>query len=259
MLNRLDKFEHFFERVMEESVGRIFRSPVQPAEIGRRLERAMESNQVVSVDGIIVPNDYRVEMNPQDMVIFADFVPALCRQMESWLSELAANRGYDFIDHVRVQIMGNDGIGRRQIFIESEIRELPNFDQKEQDRIQKTEVMRVVRNTGDVPPKLLRFIGGDDAGATIIVRRPLLQIGRALDNDIVLESAEVSRHHARLEYRGTSFHIVDLGSTNGTSLNGVTITDSELAHGDRITLGNITLEFLPYSASGTPDATRSAS
>lgn len=257
-MNRLDKFEHFFERIMEESVGRIFRSPVQPAEIGRRLERAMEANQVVSVEGIIVPNDYKVEMNPQDMVTFADFVPALCRQMEEWLGDLAATRGYEFIDRVRVQIFGVDEVSRRQIYVESEIRELPNFDQREQDEIQKTEVMRVVKSTGNIPPKLLRFVGGDDAGATIIVRRPLLQIGRALDNDIVLESAEVSRHHARIEYRGTSFYIVDLGSTNGTMINGVATTEAELAHGDQITMGNITLEFLPYTPSEARDAHRAA-
>jgi hypothetical protein len=257
-MNPLDKFEHFFERVMEESVGRIFRSPVQPAEIGRRLERAMESNQVVSVDGIIVPNDYNVEMNPQDMVIFAEFVPALCRQMEEWLTDLAKNRSYEFIDHVRVQIVGAEGVSRRQIFVEAEIRELPNFNQHEQDQIQKTEVMRVVRDTGDIPPKLLRFVGGHETGSTIIVRRPLVAIGRALDNDIVLESAEVSRHHARIDYRGSAFFIVDLGSTNGTLLNGERTVESELQHGDRITLGDITLEFLPYTptSSEIPGAIR---
>ncbi len=250
-MNRLDKFEHFFERVMEESVGRIFRSPIQPAEIGRRLERAMESNQVVSVDGIIVPNDYKVDMNPQDMVIFADFVPVLCRQMEEWLIDLASARDYGFIDHVRVQIAGDENVNRRQIFVDAEIKELPNFSQAEQDEIQKTEVMRIVQTTGNIPPKLLKFVDGDYVGSTIIVRRPLLQIGRSLDNDIVLESAEVSRHHARLEYRGEAFHILDLGSTNGTSLNGRQVSESRLEHGDRIMFGNITLEFLPYTTNST--------
>lgn len=249
-MNRLDRFENFFERIMEESVGRIFRSPVQPAEIGRRLERAMESSQVVSVEGIIVPNDYRVEMNPQDMVIFADFVPALCRQMEDWLRDLASSRNYEFIDQVRVQIIGEDDVSRRQIHVESEIRELPNFSRAEQDQVQKTEVMRIVENTGNIPPKLLRFVDGFDVGATIIVRRNVLTVGRALDNDIVLESAEVSRHHARIEYRGERFHIMDLGSTNGTLVNGASSHDMELNDGDRITMGNITLEFLPYTSSG---------
>ncbi len=110
-MSRLDRFENFFQRVMEDSVGRIFRTPVQPAEIGRRLERAMESNQVISVEGVIVPNDYEVILNPLDMVVFSDFVSALCRQMEDWLVDMATDRGYGFVDHVRVQIRGDVNVG----------------------------------------------------------------------------------------------------------------------------------------------------
>lgn len=247
-MNRLDKFEGFFQRIMEESVGRIFRTPVQPAEIGRRIERAMESNQVISVEGVIVPNDYQVVMNPQDMVVFADFVPSLCRQMEEWLVDLAADRGYGFVDHVRVQINGDDNVGRRSIYVDASIIELPDYDRSAQDEIQRTEVMRVIESTGSVPPKLLRFVEGPHVGDAIIMRRQMLTIGRALDNDVVVDSAEVSRHHARVEHRDGGFWIVDLGSTNGTSVNGGQIDEHELQHGDRMTLGNVVLEFLPYSA-----------
>jgi hypothetical protein len=251
-MNRLDKFERFFERVMEESVGRIFRAPVQPAEIGRRLERAMESNQVVSVEGVIVPNDYQVVMNPEDMVVFADFIPVLCRQMEEWLIDLATGRGYGFVDHVRVQITGDAGIRRRTIYVDAGIIELPNFNRAEQDQIQRTEVMRVIQSTGNVPPRLLRYIGGPHEGEAIIIRRPRLTVGRALDNDLVVDSAEVSRHHARVEYRDTQFWVIDQGSTNGTTVNGTQVSEHLLTFGDRITFGNMTLEFLPYEARRAP-------
>lgn len=246
-MNGLDRFERFFESVMEGSVGRIFRSPVQPAEIGRRLERAMESNQVVSVDGIIVPNDYLVHMNPQDMVVFADFVPVLCHQMEEWLIDLAAQREYEFIDHVRVQIFGDDTIARRAIHVDSSISELPDFDKVKQDEVQRTEVYRVVKHTGDVPPKLLRFTDGDSAGETVILRRPVISIGRALDNDVIIDSAEVSRHHARIEVHDGEYEIVDLGSTNGTHVNGRPANQTRLMHGDRITFGTVAVDFLPYT------------
>lgn len=247
-MNKLDKFEGFFQRIMEESVGRIFRTPVQPAEIGRRIERAMESNQVISVEGVIVPNDYQVVMNPQDMVVFADFVPSLCRRMEEWLVDLAADRGYGFVDHVRVQINGDDNVGRRSIYVDATIIELPDYDRSAQEEIQRTEVMRVIESTGSVPPKLLRFVEGPHLGDAIIMRRQSLSIGRALDNDVVVDSAEVSRHHARLEHRESGFWVVDLGSTNGTSVNGGQIDEHALQLGDRMTLGNVVLEFLPYSA-----------
>src|SRR5688572_25034438 len=245
-MNRLDRFESFFQRVMEDSVGRIFRTPVQPAEIGRRLERAMESNQVISVEGVIVPNDYEVILNPQDMVVFADFVPALCRQMEDWLTDLASERGYGFVDHVRVQIKGDNDVGRRTIYVDASIVELPDFDRAREEEIQRTEVLRVIEETGNVPPRLLRFVEGPFAGDSIILRREQMTIGRALDNDIVIDSAEVSRHHARIEHRGSGFFLIDLGSTNGTSVNGTQISEHELQYGDRITLGNVVFEYLPY-------------
>ena len=245
-MNRLDRFESFFQRVMEDSVGRIFRTPVQPAEIGRRLERSMESNQVISVEGVIVPNDYEVILNPLDMVVFADFVSALCRQMEDWLADLATERGYGFVDHVRVQIRGDANIGRRTIFVDSRVIELPDFDRARDDELQRTEVMRVIEETGNIPPRMMKFVDGPIAGDAIILRRETLSIGRALDNDVVIDSAEVSRHHARIEYRGPSFCIVDLGSTNGTSVNGSSIQTHELAYGDRVTMGNVVFEFHPY-------------
>ncbi|MEZ4523059.1 MAG: DUF3662 and FHA domain-containing protein [Thermomicrobiales bacterium] len=245
-MSRLDRFESFFQRVMEDSVGRIFRTPVQPAEIGRRLERAMESNQVISVEGVIVPNDYEVILNPLDMVVFADFVSALCRQMEDWLIDMASDRGYGFVDHVRVQIRGDENVGRRTIYVDSSIVELPDFDRERDDELQRTEVMRVIQETGNIPPRLLRFVQGPISGDSVILRRELLTIGRALDNDIVVDSAEVSRHHARIEYHAPDFLLLDLGSTNGTTVNGSQIQQHELSFGDRVTMGNVVFEFLPY-------------
>ena len=106
----LDRFEQGVERLVEGSIGRLFRSPVQPAEIGRKLERAMVAGQVVSVDSTLVPNDFRVAMHPLDMVLFVDYVAALSRQMEQWLAEVATARDFTLIDRVRVQIAGDGSV-----------------------------------------------------------------------------------------------------------------------------------------------------
>jgi len=52
----LDRFEQLFERIVAGTIMRWFRSPMQPAEIGRKLERAMEDGRVVSVGSTMVPN-----------------------------------------------------------------------------------------------------------------------------------------------------------------------------------------------------------
>ncbi len=249
VVNSLDRFEGFFERLMEGSVGRIFRSPIQPAEIGRRLERAMESNQVSTVEGIVVPNDYIVYLHPDDMVLFSDFATSLCHQMEDWLIDLADERNYGFIDQVRIQLYGDESVTVRSIVVDAQIVELGDYDPDEQEAIQRTEVYRVVEHTGDVPPKLVRAIRADGHEQSFMLRKRTTSIGRSTSNDIVIEIPEVSRHHARIEYGQGQFRIVDLGSTNGTTVNGRRVTNATIEDHDEIMLGTARLEIVPYHSS----------
>ena len=72
----------------------------------------------------------------------------------------------------------------------------------------------------------------------------ICQIGRSLSNEVVVQDAEVSRHHATVEVRGNDHILSDVGSRNGTSLNGVRISGPvRLKHGDRIEVGNTTVIF----------------
>jgi hypothetical protein len=249
VVNSLDRFEGFFERLMEGSVGRIFRSPIQPSEIGRRLERAMESNQISTVDGIVVPNDYIVYLHPDDMVLFSDFATSLCHQMEDWLIDLADERNYGFIDQVRIQLIGDESIPVRSIVVDAHIVELDGYDPDQQEDIQRTEVYRVVEQTGNIPPKLVRAIRDDGQEQSFMLRKQVTTIGRSASNDIVIEIPEVSRQHARIEYAQGRFKITDLGSTNGTMVNGVRVTSRVIEDHDEIMLGTARLEIIPYRTS----------
>lgn len=249
MISSLQRFEDFVERLMEGSVGRIFRTPLQPAEIGRRLERAMEGQKLSTVEGPIVPNDYLVRLNPEDMVQFADFIGPLCVQMEEWLLDLAEERDYGFIDHVRVQIVADPKVPRRAIEVEATIAQIPDYDPAAQLHWQHTEVYRAIEETGNVTPKFLRVVDGPLPEQLFLLRQKVVTIGRAPDNDVVLEAAEVSRHHARLEYHNGTFEVIDLGSTNGTFVNGVAVTRAPLDDGDELTFGTVRLQFLPYETS----------
>ncbi len=242
----LDRFEQFFERIVEGTIMRFFRSPIQPAEIGRKLERAMEDGRVVSVGSVLVPNTYRAEMHPQDMVAFADFVVPLSRQMEGWLAEEIADRGYRTLGRVRVQIVGDEQVPRRTIRVEAQTSATLDRPAIEEDQIQKTEVYRVIRESTGVPPRLLRVMNGPGKDRTFTIRAATTSVGRGLDNDLVLESTDVSRHHAQIEYRDGSYHLTDLGSTNGSRVNGQPVQRAILRDGDEIEFGSLHLQFLPY-------------
>jgi pSer/pThr/pTyr-binding forkhead associated (FHA) protein len=84
---------------------------------------------------------------------------------------------------------------------------------------------------------------GPDAGHSHRAGDNALRLGRSPDNDIILRDPATSGHHARVERRGDQFWIVDLGSTNGTLVNGEPIQEKELNHGDRVTIGQNAVQF----------------
>ena len=80
---------------------------------------------------------------------------------------------------------------------------------------------------------------GPRAGQAFDLNKPVVTIGREAGNDIVLEDPQVSRQHARLTLQGTSYVIEDLGSTNGSFINGRRVmTPTPLNPGDKLGLGD---------------------
>ena len=89
----------------------------------------------------------------------------------------------------------------------------------------------------------LTFETGPFAGRIVAVPLEMVTIGRALDNDIVVGDPATSAHHGRIEVRGGTFWISDLGSTNGTLVNGEPIIDKQLANKDLVAIGQNTMRF----------------
>jgi ABC-type multidrug transport system ATPase subunit/pSer/pThr/pTyr-binding forkhead associated (FHA) protein len=77
----------------------------------------------------------------------------------------------------------------------------------------------------------------------IDLRKNILTLGRAADNDIHLDHETVSSHHARLEKHGAEYHILDLHSTNHVYVNGLLVTSSHLRQGDEIKIGPFKLTY----------------
>ncbi|MGD0675841.1 MAG: GGDEF domain-containing protein [Polyangiaceae bacterium] len=93
----------------------------------------------------------------------------------------------------------------------------------------------------------LVVIGGGSVGEMFALRQPEVLIGRARDATVRLDDDGVSRRHARLVCIGSEVHIEDLGSANGTFVNGDRVASRPLADGDKITLGSITILKFTYS------------
>jgi len=98
------------------------------------------------------------------------------------------------------------------------------------------------------PHAQLTVDSGPDAGNNHRSGEGAMRVGRSPDNDMVLRDPATSGHHARVERRGQQFWIVDLGSTNGTLVNGEPVQEKELNHGDRITIGQNAVSFVIVEA-----------
>lgn len=90
---------------------------------------------------------------------------------------------------------------------------------------------------------LLTFETGPFAGRIVAVPSQMITVGRAPDNDVVVGDPATSGHHGRIDVRGDSFWISDLGSTNGTLVNGEPVIEKQLSDGDLISIGQSTIRF----------------
>ncbi|WP_462417474.1 FHA domain-containing protein [Kytococcus sp. Marseille-QA3725] len=95
---------------------------------------------------------------------------------------------------------------------------------------------------------LLLVPSGPSAGARYLLDQENTTVGRAAEQDILLDDVTVSRHHARFVAVGGGFQVVDSRSTNGTYLNGEPVEAAELAEGDVVQIGKFRLTFHPASA-----------
>ncbi|HET6309410.1 MAG TPA: prolyl oligopeptidase family serine peptidase [Candidatus Nitrosotalea sp.] len=90
---------------------------------------------------------------------------------------------------------------------------------------------------------LLTFESGPFAGRIVALPSQMVTVGRAPDNDVVVGDPATSGHHGRIEPRSGSFWVSDLGSTNGTLINGEPVIEKQLSDGDLIAIGQNTIRF----------------
>ena len=100
----------------------------------------------------------------------------------------------------------------------------------------------VIAAGGGYPAKLT-FESGPFAGRIVALPNQMVTVGRAPENDVVVSDPATSGRHGRIEVRGGAFWISDLGSTNGTLVNGEPVIEKQLGHGDLIAIGQNTIRF----------------
>jgi hypothetical protein len=211
-------FERRLERMVEGAFARAFRSGLRPVELGRRLVREMDDHRSVGVKGgTVVPNSFTVALAPSDHENFEGVHDSLSRELADAVREHARDEGYQFMGPIEVELRVDDGLRTGTFKITSRLKEGMGGHG----------AGSIVLPTGD------RFTLGEHT----------IAVGRHPDSNIVLADPNVSRNHAEIRPRGDGYVVVDLGSTNGSRVNGVRINEQVLEDGDELTFGNTRMRF----------------
>lgn len=251
----LAALERFFERLFERPSARLFRARIQPVQLQRRIERAMEQERLAGVDRTLVPNRFVVHLNPDDLVKFGDMAGSLASELADGALLFARRRRYTLVDRPRVDLLSDPTVDRTDIRITARFadpiaghdhrtstdgdvaEDRPSDDDLDRPAVRADTMVYTIPRPS-APRARLRVIDADGDSHTFDFDGTGLTIGRAGDNDLVLVDSRVSRHHARVVGRRGTLVYTDLGSTNGSRVNGVTVGELVLGEGDRIELGD---------------------
>jgi hypothetical protein len=236
--------------LVEGTFSRAFRSEVRPVEIARKLAREMEEHRTLSLSRTYVPNEYRVFLSPRDRERFADYEDALISELTGYLLEHARRERLVLASRPLVEFETDDRLGLGEFGIQTRVVN-PEPDEEAPPPEESSGRTMIYSTAGRVAEPLEERARSRQQTALLLVGGKRLVVGpggatmgRSRQCDVTVDDPNVSRQHAEVRPRGGSWVLTDLGSTNGSRLNGHRVEGSELLKpGDEIEVGTTVLRF----------------
>jgi hypothetical protein len=231
-MNAIRRFEDWVSTTLEDRLGALLGGQMQPIDLARRLAAAMEDHRVVGAGKVYVPNTYRLYLAPWAFTAFAGFQNALQDELALFLGRQAHEAGYKLVGRPRVQLLVDTALRPEKIRVEADL--------VDRGTLAGTPAVTQAIDLGPAaeggaPDPLALELSGN---RRVRLDGESLTVGRALDNDVIVPDATVSRHHARFVRRGEHWLLEDLNSTHGSFLNGHRVTTTLLRAGDEVRLGS---------------------
>ncbi|WGD37366.1 DUF3662 and FHA domain-containing protein [Lysinibacter sp. HNR] len=223
----LENFERGLERVVNSAFAKTFRSGLQPVEIAAALRRELDVNAVVvDRDRTLAPNSFVIRISPQDYKRVTNMGETLRDELLQVINKHAKIQGYQFAGPISLKLKSDTNLsdGILQIDVET------------------------LKGSVSWSPVL------DIDGKRHPITKPRTVIGRGRDADITLNDTGTSRKHIEIVWDGRNSKVRDLGSTNGTKVNGNSVSEVVLEPNSEILIGQtrIIYRVLPQATSPTP-------
>ena len=256
----LRSIESKIEGLFEGVFGRAFRTHVQPIELARKLVKEMDDHRNVSVSRVYVPNEYTVYLSAQDRRQFGGYEGSLVGELQEYLAEHARREHYALLGPPTVLVTTDDdlavgefGIATRLVGAQAEEGEAAPpetpVEAPVEALVEPPAHTMVYRAPAPVPEPVATPIPEPErvtvtfAGREHAIDSERVVLGRARDCELRVPDLNVSRRHAEIRREDGVYWIVDLGSMNGTIVNGKRVEKTKLDDGDRITLGSTEIAF----------------
>lgn len=273
LMAQLARLDSALQRGLDNGFAFIFGGKIVPAEIEELLKQEAEDNLHDAGSGAEAPNVFMVGVSSKDLESLSQADRELPASFADQMTRFIRNKGWQLAGPVVVQIAEESGLRTGQLRVSSYVDEQPadesGFDAILADISQPEKPME--ENTPQVIPApaaaaidqeesmtdyldapteftempkdpVVSLLLQDGSSRTYLVHEGSNIIGRSNDADLRLPDTGVSRQHAEVTWDGQDAVLVDLQSTNGTTVNDTPVENWLLADGDVITMGHSHIE-----------------
>lgn len=239
-MNRIARFEELAEWLVEGTFARLFAGYLHPLEVATHLAHAVEDHKAYAPDGTaLAPTHYWVYLHPQDFALLIANRPTLADDLAEHVAGLARQAGLVLNEPPVIAVEPLLSVAPHSVRVEARWQppETAAREPVSSTREMTAEEQALVyAASAETPARAFLIVDGQ---RHVELQTPVVSVGRALDNDVILEDPRVSRHHAQIRRRYGRYILYDLGSAGGTTINGYPVEECVLQAGDVISFAGV--------------------
>ncbi len=234
MKKPLDRLEAGIEKLIEGTLARMLGGNISAADLASQVARAMWDSVKRDEKGTLyAPDQYALTLHPEDVEALLEEAPSLQKELADGLQGAAKANGYVLARRPHIMLASDPTLEKWDVRVVVWHSSNPLEFTQAMPRESKTK-------PGTIPDGAFFIV---DGGRHFSLDKPVINIGRRLDNQLILDDPRVSRTHAQLRVREGRYVLFDLGSTAGTRVNGRSIKQHSLRPGDVVTIATTRLVY----------------
>lgn len=233
----LDNLEQRLDRIVNGSFSKAFKSEVQPVELGAALQQELDTRADNVAGQMVVPNAFVIELSQTDHDRLSPYFGTLISELTQLANNYISEQRYRISHRVEISFNLDPAFETGVFRIKSASQPPTNSVPPASNQSAINSQIPVAAMGATEIPRLT-----DISGKEFPLTKSVTNIGRGVDADIQIADSGASRLHCAIVL-GSIVLVRDLGSTNGTTVDGQRITEAKLQDGSIIKLGNTTFTY----------------